>query len=215
MKTYLQQILDKMVIDNILHERGSGVSRTYLIPEDPDKILVPDTQGISNNSNNNLLTENIILEETNLEQSIQEDTNVNHDNILNKIRSFKKFLAEVDSKLCLLEDTIIAGKEAKEITNASSGLIVNVLKDRISSLENELKSKDVIIEYLTKQLLSPNSKKSQMKNDKCNLNETFNVDKSFYNNESLGESNIDKGKTIQQKKRVIIIGDTILTLWRL
>ena len=54
-----------------------------------------------------------------------------------------------------------------------------------------------------------------MKNDKCNLNETFNVDKSFYNNESLGESNIDKGKTIQQKKRVIIIGDTILTLWRL
>ena len=141
MKTYLQQILDKMVIDNILHERGSGVSRTYLIPEDPDKILVPDTQGISNNSNNNLLTENIILEETNLEQSIQEDTNVNHDNILNKIRSFKKFLAEVDSKLCLLEDTIIAGKEAKEITNDLSGLIINVLKDRISSLENELKSK--------------------------------------------------------------------------
>ena len=39
MKTYLQQILDKMVIDNILHERGSGVSRTYLIPEDPDKSL--------------------------------------------------------------------------------------------------------------------------------------------------------------------------------
>ena len=41
-------------------------------------------------SNNNLLTGNIILEETNLEQSIQEDTNVNHDNILNEIRSFKK-----------------------------------------------------------------------------------------------------------------------------
>ena len=159
-----------MVIDNILHESGSGVSRTYLIPEDPDKILVPDTQGISSNSNNNLLTENIILEETNLEQSIQEDTNVNHDNIFNEIRSFKKFQAEVESKLCLLEDTIIAGKEAKEITNDSSGLIVNVLKDRISSLENELKSKDAIIEYLTKQLLSPNSKKSQMKNDKCNLN---------------------------------------------
>ena len=179
MKTYLQQILDKMVIDNILHERGSGVSRTYLIPEDPDKILVPDTQGISNNSNNNLLTENIILEETNLEQSIQEDTNVNHDNILNEIRSFKKFQAKIESKLCLLDDTIMAGKEAKEITNDLSGLIVNVLKDRISSLENELKSKNAIIEYLVKQLLSPNSKKSQMKNDKCNLNETFNGDKSF------------------------------------
>ena len=85
----LQHIFDKMVIDNILHESGSGVSRTYLIPEDTEKILVPDTQGISSNSNNNLLTENIILEETNLEQSIQEDTNVNH-NILNEIRSSKK-----------------------------------------------------------------------------------------------------------------------------
>ena len=71
------------------------------------------------------------------------------------------------------------------------------MKDRISSLENELKSKDVIIEYLTKQLLSPNSKKSQMKNDKCNLNETFNGDKSFYDNEFSDESNMDKNKKIE------------------
>ena len=97
-------------------------------------------------------TENIILEETNLEQSKQEDTNVNHDSILNEIKSFRKFQAEVESKLCLLEVTIIAGKEVKEITNDSSGFIANVLRDGISSLENELKSKDAIIEYLTKQL---------------------------------------------------------------
>ena len=84
------------------------------------------------------------------------------------------------------------------------------MKDRISSLENELKSKDAIIEYLTKQLLSSNSKKSQMKNDKCNLNETFNGDKSFYDNESSDESNMDKDKTIEQKKRVVITGDSML-----
>ena len=65
----LHYILDKIVIGNILHESGSDVSRTYLIPEDPDKILVPDMQDISSNSNNNLLTENITLVETNLEQS--------------------------------------------------------------------------------------------------------------------------------------------------
>ena len=135
---------------------------------------------------------------------------MNHDNVLNEIRSVKKFQAEFKSKLCLLEDTIIAGKEVKEITNDSSGLIVNVLKDRISSLENELKSKDAIIEYFTKQLLSPNSKKSQMKNDKCNLNETFNGDKSFYDNEFSDESNMDKDKTIEQKKRVVITGDSML-----
>ena len=87
----LQHILDKMVIDNILYESGSGVSRTYLTPEDPDKIFVPDMQDISSNSNNNLLTENIILGETNLEQSAQKVTNVNHDNLLNEIKSFKNF----------------------------------------------------------------------------------------------------------------------------
>ena len=190
-----------MVIDNILHKSGSGASRTYLIPEDPDKIHVSDTQDISSNSNNNLLTENIILEETNLEQSTQEDTDVNHDNILHEIRSFKKFQAEVESKLCLLDNTIITGKGVKEITNDSSGFIVNVLKDRISSLENELKSKDAITEYLTKQLLSSNSKKSQMKND---------GDKSFYGNESSEESNMDKDKAIEQKKKIVIRGDSIL-----
>ena len=105
----LQHIVDKMVIDNILHESGSGVSITYLIPEDPDKIPGPDARNISRNSNNNLLTENI-LEETNLEQSTQEDTNVNHGNILNEIKSLKKFQVEVESKLCLLEDTIAAGR---------------------------------------------------------------------------------------------------------
>ena len=190
-----------MVIDNILHKRGSGVSRTYLIPEDPDKIHVSDTQDISSNSNNNLLTENIILEETNLEQSTQEDTDVNHDNILHEIRSFKKFQAEVESKLCLLDNTIITGKGVKEITNDSSGFIVNVLKDRISSLVNELKSKDAITEYLTKQLLLSNSKKSQMKND---------GDKSFYGNESSEKSNMDKDKAIEQKKKIVIRGDSIL-----
>ena len=91
--------MDKTVIENILHESGSGVSRTYLIPEDPDKILVPNTQDISRNSNKNLLTENTILEETNLEQSTLEDTNLNHDNILNEIKSFKNFQVEVESKL--------------------------------------------------------------------------------------------------------------------
>ena len=75
---------------------------------------------------------------------------------------------------------------------------------------NELKSKDAIIEYLTKQLLSLNSKKSQIKNDKCNLNETFNGDKSFYDNEFSDESNMDKDKTIEQKKRVVITGDSTL-----
>ena len=57
-----------MEIDNILHESLSGISRTYLVLEDVDKIIVPDIQDISSDSNNNLLTANVILKETNLEQ---------------------------------------------------------------------------------------------------------------------------------------------------
>ena len=84
------------------------------------------------------------------------------------------------------------------------------MKDRISSFENHLKSKDTIIEYLTKQLLPSNSKKFQMKNNKYNLNETFNSDKSFYNNKSSDKSNMDKDKTIEQKKRLAITGDFMM-----
>ena len=84
----LEHILGKMVIDNIWHESGSGASRTYMILENTDKIIVLDTQDISSNSNNSLLTQNIILEETNLEQSTQDDMNVYYYNILNEIKSF-------------------------------------------------------------------------------------------------------------------------------
>ena len=62
-----------------------------MIPKKCGKIVVHDTQDNIINSNNKLLTENTILEKTNLEQSTQEDTNVNHDNTSNEIKMFKKF----------------------------------------------------------------------------------------------------------------------------
>ena len=40
-----------------------------------------------------------------------------------------------------------------------------------------------------------------MKNDKCNLNETFNGDKSFYDNEFSDESNMDKNKKNRIKEK--------------
>ena len=114
----------------------------------------------------------MILEETNLDQSAQEDKKVNHDNILNSV--------------CW---RIQLFQESKEIANDPSRFIANVLKDKISSLENQVKSKYAIIEYLTNPLLSSNLKESQMKHDECNLNESFNGDKLFYDKESRDESN--------------------------
>ena len=106
----------------ILHETESGESITYLIVEDPDSVFVPDTQDIFNISNSNLFNgdQEITLEEANLEheKSTQEDISLtSSDNILNEIKSFEKFLADVEYKLCLLEDAIISDKVAtKEIS---------------------------------------------------------------------------------------------------
>ena len=58
--------------------------------------------------------------------------------------------------------------------------------------------------------MSLNSKKSQIKNGKCNLNEIFNGDKSFHDNESQDESNMDKDKTTELNKIVIITGGSLL-----
>ena len=49
-----------------------------------------------------------------------------------------------------------------------------------------------------------------MKNDNCKLNEKFNGGNSFYDKESSDESNMDKDKIIEQKKRVVITGDSML-----
>ena len=88
-----------MIIDNILKECGSGVSRTYQILQDSDKVFAHDAQDISSNSNNNLLAENMVLEETNF---------------------LKKIQVDVESILCLLDDAIVAGKQtSKEIANDS------------------------------------------------------------------------------------------------
>ena len=76
-------------------------------------------------------------------------------------------------------------------------------------MESELKSKDTIIEFLTKQLLS-SSQKSQMEINNNNLEETFSSNKWIINNESSDESSFKKDKTKEQKKRVVITGDSML-----
>ena len=120
-------------------------------------IIFSDTQNISSIPISNLFNGNqeIFLEETNLEyeKSIKEDINLpTSDNIMNKTKSLKNFQADVESKLFLLEDVIISGKVATKETfnDKTSRFTINILKDRIPSLERVLKR----IEYLTKQLLS-------------------------------------------------------------
>ena len=196
-----------MITSNLLVENGKGASRSFLIPEE---VIVPNTQEIPNSPNNNISAENMILDETNLEPLNQESADNIYENILIEIKNFKKFQDDIEKKFCSLEDAIIASKNAsRESMDNSPGFVVNVLKDRISCLESELKSKDTIIEFLTKQLLS-SSQQSQMEINNNNLEETFSSNKSIINNESSDESSFKKDKTKEQKKRVVITGDSML-----
>ena len=203
-----------MVKDGILHENGMDKSKTYMIPENADSVFVPDTQDASNTSDEN---PEIILEETNLEEkSRQKDiSSTQSDKILNEIKNFKKLQADVQNKLSLLEDAIISGKYSfKEdtIDNNTSRFAINILKDRISSLEDEVKSKDAIIAFLTQQLLSSKLDNSQMKKCECNRKKPLNVDESIVDDKSTHESNLDTDNEInsEHKRKVVITGDSLL-----
>ena len=203
-----------MVKDGILHENGMDKSKTYMIPGNADSVFVHDTQDASNSSDEN---PEIILEERNSEEkSRQEDiSSIQSDKILNEIKNFKKFQADVENKLSLLEDVIINGKYSfKEDTsdNNTSCFAINILKDRISSLEDEVKSKDAIIAFLTQQLLSSKLDNFQMKRCECNRKKPLNVDESIVDDKSTHEPNLDTDNEInsEHKRKVVITGDSLL-----
>ena len=142
-----------------------------------------------------------------MEQENRNNITIALNDMSNEIKKFKYFQESVESKLCLLEDQIISSKTSdtsnSDTSNSdTSGFIVTILKDRISSLEGQLKSKDAVIEFLTKQLLTSNVNNSQMKN----------CDRSLCDNNSSEESSDNKiyKRNDHQKKKVVITGDSML-----
>ena len=109
-------------------------------------------------------------------------------------------------KLSLLEDAIISGKYSFKEDTSDKNTSINILKDRISSLEDEVKSKDAIIAFLTQQLLSSKLDNSQMKRCECNRKKPLNVDESIVDDKSTHEPNLDTDNEInsEHKRKVII-----------
>ena len=78
--------------------------------------------------------ENQIIYETNTTvDNTQKDENL--DGLLKDMKSFKEFCDSVESRLYRI---------------ASAGFVVDLLKERIVFLENELKQKDTVINFLAK-----------------------------------------------------------------
>ena len=70
----------------------------------------------------------------------------------------------MESRLYRMEEAIIANSNAQKTSllsdngiEAFSGLVVDLLKERIVFLENELKQKDSVIKFLIKKLVEDNS----------------------------------------------------------
>ena len=69
----------------------------------------------------------------------------------------------VKSNPDLMEEVIIANSNVQKVSllsanviEASSGFVVDLLKERIVFLENELKQLDTVIKFLTKKLVEDN-----------------------------------------------------------
>ena len=119
----------------------------------------------------------------------------------------------VEKKLFELEAAIVVDCNVQIPPQNISGnsltsiSVINVLKSRISYLQNELSKKDTIFDYLSNELITSERSKSQDSNNssRCaNIYESITVDN--YANDAIKETTNENEKSAK-KPRVIITGD--------
>ena len=208
----IQQILDKLISENRIEVRG----KSYFISTTVDTVLVPETQLTDEveEENNTFLTplaeETVHLDITQKDEILQ--------SILDELKKFRSFQDSIENKLYRMEEAIISNASAQKYSpnfpeNASNcvEIVLNILKERVSFLENEIKKKDNVIDFLMKKLAIGNNR--QMFNDFVSTDNSFiNVnDPVISNNDSLNgdNSNDNKDKNIVRRK-VIVVGDSLL-----
>ena len=102
------------------------------------------------------------------------------------------------------EHTMQNGMVNKNYVNDNNSVfVINLLKDRISFLEQQLIEKTSIIDFLVKHQMSPIATYSDMNCDNRILN---NESTEVVKNKTLPNENIGKG----DKKKVIFLGDSLL-----
>ena len=124
--------------------------------------MAPQTQIMDADEPNFSEMENLITDKANnIVDNTQKDENL--DGLLMDMKSFKEFRDSVESRLHRMEEAIIAKSNVQKAylrsdngVEASSGFAVDLLKERIVFLENELKQKDTVIKFPTKKLVEAN-----------------------------------------------------------
>ena len=134
----IQQILDKLISENRIEVRG----KSYFISTTVDTVLVPETQLTDEveEENNTFITP--LVEET-----VHSDTTQKDEMLKSILDELKKFSSQdsVENKLYRIEGAIISNASAHkyspnfpENTSNCSELVLNILKERVSFLENEI-----------------------------------------------------------------------------
>ena len=130
------------------------------------------------------------------------------------ITSLKSFQKTVAKKRYELEKALIISQQANPNSSyrqcwdwwrlETGDFILNLLKSRITNLENEILKKYAIIDYLTKQLLES---KSNSLNDETNLLKGNTNDK----NKTANDKTCTQGNNGNNSKRkVVATGDSML-----
>ena len=122
----------------------------------------------------------------------------------------------MESRLHRTEEAIITNSNVQKASllsdngiDASSGFVVDLLKEKIVFLENELKQKDTVIKFLTKKLVEDNCQVVS-KGINANVSLVQSNDSEESSDDSKMNKNSCNGANEQFKKRKIIIVDSLL-----
>ena len=208
--------------------QGENQNATYDLsdqPESDDVVLMSHAQEPSSSSFQNERTNftqdgdgevahgsAVSISNNNIEQDPR-------DAVRRDITSLKSFQETASKKLYELEKALIISQQTNPNSsicnvgtgdkncncNCKSDFILNLLKSRITNLENEIFKKDVIIDYLTKQLCAS---KSNSLNDKANLQ------KDNTNDANKNKTTHDKTRTQgnngnDSKLKIVVTGDSM------
>ena len=141
----------------------------------------------------------------------------NPDGLLMDMKSFKEFRDSVESRLHRMDEAIIAKSNVQKASllsdngiEASPGFVVDLLKEKIVFLENDLKQNDTVIKFLKKKLVEGNCQVVRK-----GINANVSLVQSNDSEESSDDSKMIKsscnGANEQYKKRkIIIVGDSLM-----
>ena len=158
--------------------------------------------------------ENPIINETNTTvDNTQKDENL--DGLLKDMKSFKELPGSVESILHRMEEAIIANSNVQKASLLShngiegfSGFAVDLLKERIVFLENELNQKDTVIKFLTKKLVEHNCQVvSRDINANVSLVQSNDSEESSDDSKMIKNSCSDTNEQFK-KRKIIIVGDS-------